>query len=61
MGAGVGKIRDNPNQAALLSVVAVASMMGFIAVKLEQYYLALYSVYAAHMWQEGGAVQVAMK
>ena len=44
-------IRDNPNQLAPLSVVAVALIMGLDPVKVEQHYLVLYSMYTTHMGQ----------
>ena len=42
---------DDPNQPTPLAVATAASMMVFDPVKLEQHYLALYSVYTTHMGQ----------
>ena len=52
---------DDLNHATPLLVVARASMLGLNPVKLEQYYWALYNVYATHIGQGKEAAQVATK
>ena len=51
MTAGIssGNAGGNLNQLTTLLVAAAASMIGLYAVKLEQHYLVLYSVYTTHM------------
>ena len=51
----------DPNQQTSLVIAVVASMLELDMVELVQHYLALYSVYAAHMGQCKEAAQVAIK
>ena len=56
-----GNAGNDPSQLTPLSVAAAAPMIGLDPVQLEFHYLALCSMYTAHMGQGKGAAQIATK
>ena len=60
-GARSGVEGDDSNYPTSPSEAVAASMLGLDPIKVEQRYLALYSLYATHMGQGNEAAQVATK
>ena len=50
---------DDPNHPTSLLLAVAVSILGLHPINLEQHYLVLYTLYAAHMGQSKEAAQVA--
>ena len=58
-GVASGNVIDEPGQPTLMSVVTIASMMGFDPVELEYHFQMPYSKYNSHMGHEKEIARVA--